>query len=179
MNLKWIVGFLVALVVILGVGEYLLVTKAPTQTAGAVSAIQSPLCLNGVCEYYISQSFRLGTSTACDIITPNATTSLGQLSAFIGTSLSYAQAYEWGYSQTRNATTTAIVASYTVGANVAAGIVINATTTATLPLDKLLPPNSNLVFNLSTSTASGLNQATGLCEARFTNTNGNGTSFGN
>ncbi len=177
MNLKWIVSSLAAIVIVAGGFAYYVNTKLASLPSnfGAVPSIQSPLCVNGVCEYFYSQSFRLASSTLCDILTPNATSTLVQATAFIAHPATYSQTYELGYSSTQDATTSALVASWTTTST----STVNATTTATAPVDDLLQPNTHVVFNLSTSTATGANQATGTCSVRLITVNGNGTSFSN
>ena len=178
MNLNWAVSILLALA--LGLSGYAVLHLQQVQTApqqvGSVPVLPNPLCVNGVCEFFISQPFRLATSTACDIKTPNATTTLGQASAFINTTLAYAQQYELGYSSTQNSTTSSLVASYTVPSGIGL-ITVNATNTATSPVDKLLAPNTHIVFNLSTTTSAGANQANGICSVRLSSVTGNGASF--
>ena len=169
----------VLVVATLGLGAFVFTRPAPQEQVGAVPSLPNPLCINGVCEYYFSQAFRTATSTLCDIQTPAATTTVGKITAYFTTSPSYAQAYELGYSATRNATTSALVASWTIPSGGGTLSTISATTTATAPVDGLLSPNTNIVLNASTSTSAGLNQATGICEVRLMTVNGNGTSFSN
>lgn len=142
--------------------------QAQNQNYGALTSpiIASPvLSWGGVPDYRYTQSFQ-ASSTACAIQNPlNATTTLTFATANITSSPAYAVTYELGESLTKNATTTAIVASWTVASNGVGQVV--ATTTNTALVDSTVPPNAWINFNLSTSTATGINQATGDCEVGF------------
>lgn len=168
--MKYFVGLLTVAIIALGAFVYFR-PAVVEQLAGSVPVINSPLQINGVSEYFFAQSFRIASSTACDFKTPNATTSIGKATVLISSSPNYAQTYELGYSATQDATTSALVASYTVGALAPAAFA--ATTTATAPVDSLLPPNTHIVLNLSTSTATGKNQAVGYCQLTMLTLNGN------
>ena len=155
--MKYIVGLL--FIAVLGLGGYVLLhpsTVTETQIAGAVPSLQNPLCIAGVCTYYQVQPMRLATSTACDLLSPNATTTIETVWANITGAPIYAQAYSLGYSSQRNATTSALYSPISLGASIG-GVF------ATTGPNTVLPPNTHVVFNLSTSTSAGLSQTAGYC----------------
>lgn len=156
--MKYIVGLL--FIAVLALGGYVLLhpsTITETQIAGAVPSLQNPLCVAGVCTFYQVQPMRLATSTACNMKTPGATTTLEMVLANITGAPSYAQAYSLGYSSQVNATTSALYSPISLGASIG-GVF------ATTGPNTVFPPNTNVVFNLSTSTSAGLNQSAGYCE---------------
>lgn len=122
--------------------------------------------VGGVSNYSFSQGMNQGTSTVCSIKSPSATTTAvnGGISLNIANSPAYATSYVIGTSLTRNATTTTL-AALDVGSSLKKTIV--ATTTFTQLTDGVVPPNTWFNFNSSTSTATGANQATGVCNVRL------------
>lgn len=122
--------------------------------------------VGGVTNYSFFQAMSVGTSTVCHIKSPTATTTLinGGTSLNIAGAAIYATSYVIGSSLTQNATTTAL-ATMDVAASIKKTIV--ATTTLTALTDGVVPPNTWFNYNLSTSTATGANQATGSCVLRL------------
>lgn len=106
------------------------------------------------------------SSTVCAIQAPAATSTLKSATMLFFSAPAYSTSYEIGESTTLNSTSTPIVASYTSGAGGTISQIIATTTVTALP-DGIVPPNAWINFNLSTSTASGMNQATGECTATF------------
>lgn len=145
-------------------------SQEQTPGAGSLSGpdISSPyISYGGVRTWNRSRSSLIAaSSTVCAIQSPAATSTLEKAVLRIDTSPAYAVTYEIGYSaSTMNSTTTGIVSSYVVSSSGYAAIV--ATTTVTALTDGVVGPNSWVNFNISTSTATGSNQATGRCDASF------------
>lgn len=156
----------VALVVALGVVfTFRQPASEPQPQPGAVSVLQSPVTIDGVTHWYSKIAMRTATSTVCSIRTPAATTTLS-FRAVWSTGASYATQYMVGYGSDTNSTTTSIVAAWTVGAG--AKSVLAATTTATAPVDALVPPNRFINVNLSTSSASATFAPIGECNVTLT-----------
>lgn len=139
----------------------------PTQQVGAVSSpdISSPyLAWGGVREWRGSAAFN-ASSTLCAIQGPAATSTLQFANMAFTSQPAYTTSYMIGYSATKNATTTGLTALTAEAAGELSPIV--ATTSVTVLKDGIVAPNAWINFNLSTSTATGLNQAIGRCSAGF------------
>jgi hypothetical protein len=131
--------------------------------------IASPyLNWGGIVRWGAVQAFNQASSTLCSIQAPAATSTLRSFGINFTAGAVYANTYELGYSATtKNSTSTAIIASYTVAAN--ALLTTQATTTLTALTDGVVAPNSWVSFNVSTTTVGSATgpTATGQCSATF------------
>lgn len=142
--------------------------------AGALAGPEIPspyLQWGGVNRWAYQVQINQATSTLCAIQAPNATSTLKSYSVLVNSTAPYTQTFMLGYSTTKNATTTGIISSYTLGSSVQAAL--NATTTVTaltgINVDGVISPNAWLNFNVSTTTVGSATgpTATGQCEATF------------
>lgn len=158
----------------LGIGLALIfsiigLTKHSSPTFGGTSPdfASAYISWGGINHWTYKQTMRQASTTLCDIQSPNATTTLSRATVnFTGTP-SYTTTYELGQSVNAFATTTALVASYGVPAGTTPVFVSTSTVTALVP-DGIIPPNTYVNLNISTSSASATFAPTGFCEAEFT-----------
>lgn len=129
---------------------------------GAVSTLGiSPLALNNILHYYQPIAFNTASSTLCAWKT-TATTSLSSVGVTFTSAIGYSNTYELGIGNVITATTTGLVAAYTVPSGALASFMSTSTPSETLYPDNILPPNTWINLNVSTS-STGVNQVKGFC----------------
>ena len=127
------------------------------QAFGAVSVLNSPLEVEGTKTHILRQAFVQGTSTACRLLTPNATTT-GFVSVKMITSPSYATGFQLAFANFQTGTTTNLD-FISVGASASNAYLIATSTT--------FSPKIYINFKLSTSSGTTVASnfaPTGVCQ---------------
>lgn len=122
----------------------------------------NPYSWNGVGAYYYTQKFTPGTTTPCDITSPNATTTLAQDTADVLQGTTTATVTGLYRSSTPTATTT-LLAQLSPGAN--GTPVLVSTSTSPQLVDKIIAPKSHLVFGVSGGI--GVSNDIGVCHLKL------------
>ena len=156
-----------AFILVVAFGSYFLVrSEAPALSLGASVGPDligfNPYSWNNVGSYYYNTKFRTGTTTPCDIIAPNATTTLGVFTANVTAGTSTATIIGLYRSSSPNATTS-LLAQLSPASGALATLV--ATTTTPGLTDKIVAPNSHLVF--SVSGGGGVSNDLGYCNLKL------------
>lgn len=165
MNTKILGSVAIALSLVLSlvaVSKHTQPVSAPsTQNFGGTSPDFASAYINygGVNHWAFKQPMKQATTTLCAVQSPVATSTLSSFSVnFSGSAASYLTSYELAEQSGPSATTSssnAIVVSYDVLANAVPVFTATSTITSVKP-DGIIPPNSWIVLDLSTSTAASV-----------------------
>lgn len=158
-----VIAIILGIVAILG---HSTVVQEVNRTFGGTSPdITSPYVnFGGVIHWYSQASFNQASSTLCSLQSPVATSSLVTFTADFKSTPSYATAYMVG-SGTRNATTTSIIAVTQISL---ASSAFGSTAASSTAMGTIIPPNTFINLNVSTSTGSTVNMTpSGTCSAEW------------
>lgn len=122
----------------------------------------NPYSWNGVGSYYYTSKMQAGTTTPCDITSPNATTTLGTFTANLTTGTTTATTIGLYRSSAPTATTTLLAQLAPAGGALATLV---ATSTYPALTDKIIAPKSHLVFGVQGGT--GVSNDIGTCTLKL------------
>lgn len=148
------------------------VVQQITQQLGSVAGPDisyQDMTFNGVPYRFVRTGFYTASSTLCSIKSPAVDSRLDHLSTFFSSVPSYATSYMIGFG-TQNATTTSLVAVTQIAFGAISGGIASSTI-ASSTSSLLIPANSYVNLNYSTSTGANVAGSgyapTGRCEAVF------------
>ncbi len=162
----------IAIVVVLG-GWFILPPKVQqtVQNLGSLAGPDIPfsyLNWGGIRQENRSQSFNQASTTLCSLIGPAASSTLDFATAMITTATSSAIQIDFARSSIMDATTSLLLPSVTVGANLTGIIEFNASSTALSngASGQFFGPNQRLNIKYG-GTLGSLNTLGGVCKASF------------